>query len=299
MRLFRRLVSCRRMLPRTQRCYARAAVQDETRNRANELASSAAAAHATFTGTAEAFAEHLVSLVDSETSIEDIRAIDLYLAWCCANGCSVALEYFWTTCVPTARRAAFSVTKNQDLAEDVVQDVLQKLVVGTPDKPGTLTSYKGRSKLDRWLRSVTVRAAISASRKSSQKAGTEDDEVLMQVPAVDDDPELALLKESSGEMVETALRESLRELDSETRLVLQQHLIDGLTIDQLASIYRIHRATAARRIAKAREALLSATRHKLRSAIQMTGGDLDSLINFAQSRVKLSLRWFSATQGPE
>ena len=274
-------------------------MKDETRNRAKELAQSAAAAHPSLSGTVDAFADHLLSLVGEDASIEDIRAPDLYVAWCCSQGCSAALESFWATCVPTARRAAFSVTKNEDLAEDVVQEVLQKLIVGTGDKPGTLASYQGRSKLDRWLRSVTVRAAISASRKSSQKAGTEDEEVLMQVPAVDDDPELALLKESSGEMVETALRDSLRELDSETRLVLQQHLIDGLTIDQLASIYRIHRATAARRIAKAREALLAATRQKLRSAIQLTGGDLDSLINFAQSRVKLSLRWFATTQGSE
>lgn len=59
-------------------------------------------------------------------------------------------------------------------------------------------------------------------------AATEDEETVMQVPALGDDPELALLKESSSEMVETALRDSLRELDSETRLVLQQHLIDGL-----------------------------------------------------------------------
>ncbi len=255
--------------------------------------------HPTLTGNSAEFAKHIAGLVGEGTLVEDIRATDLYVAWCCTQGCSAALEHFWTSCVPTARRAAFSVTKNEDLAEDVVQDVLQKLIVGTSDKPGTLASYQGRSKLERWLRSVTVRAAISASRKSSQKATTESEETLMQVPAVDDDPELALLKETSSEMVETALRDSLRELDSETRLVLQQHLIDGLTIDQLASIYRIHRATAARRIAKAREALLAATRQKLRSTIQMTGGELDSLINFAQSRVKLSLRWFVATQGPE
>lgn len=299
MRLFAVLEPLCGMLPRAQRCYDSAAVENETKLRATELAARAVAMHPSLSGSTDAFAEHLLSLDDGDTSIEDVRAGDLYIAWCCTQGCSSALEHFWTSCVPTARRAAFSVTKNEDLAEDVVQDVLQNLIVGTADKPGSLASYQGRSKLDRWLRSVTVRAALSASRKSSKMAATEDEDSLMQVPDVDDDPELALLKETSSEMVETALRDALRELDSETRLVLQQHLIDGLTIDQLASIYRIHRATAARRIAKAREALLSATRQKLRSAVQMTGGDLDSLINFAQSRVKLSLRWFSATQGPE
>ncbi|MCP4448043.1 MAG: sigma-70 family RNA polymerase sigma factor [Myxococcales bacterium] len=266
---------------------------------AQQIAAGAMSAHPTLSESAESYATYLLSLDSEEAPLEEIRGADLYVAWCCSRGCGAALEHFWTACVPTARRAALSVTKDEDLAEDVVQEVLKKLIVGTADKTGTLASYRGRSKLERWLRSVTVRAAISASRKNSQMGVSEDEDAALQVPAVDDDPELALLKESSGAMVETALRDSLRELDSETRLVLQQHLIDGLTIDQLASVYRIHRVTAARRIAKAREALLSATRHKLRRAVQLTGGHLDSLINFAQSRVKLSLRWFAATQNPE
>ncbi len=253
--------------------------------------------HESFSGKAEEFAHYLVGLELDEQALEDVRGADLYLAWCCVLGCNEALEYFWKTCLPSSRRAAYSVTKDESLAEDVMQEVVQRLVISTPDKPATLSSYRGRSKLERWLRSVTVRAALSATRKHSKPHADSEDSAL-QVPSLSDDPEIALLKESSSEMVESALREALMKLDDETRLVLQQHLIDGLTIDQLATIYRIHRATAARRIAKAREELLSETRHRLRAAVQQTGRDLDSLILFAQSRVKISLRWFAASQNP-
>ncbi len=281
-----------------ERCYHADAVSIPDQ-RATEIAERAREQHVHFTGAVADFAEHLCQLAAQGHDLEEIRGADLYVAWCCAGGCNAALQHFWESAVPTARKAALSVTKREDLAEDVMQEVLQRLIVGSPEKPGTLASYQGRSKLVRWLRSVTVRAAIAASKKSSHNESTESEDQLAELPHLDDDPELALLKERSGEMVERALREALRELDSETRLVLQQHLIDGLTIDQLGKVYRIHRATAARRVAKAREALLSATRQKLRQESKRTGSELDSLINFAQSRVKLSLRWFSATGAEE
>ncbi len=265
--------------------------------RAKEIADAAIAHHPSFSQDAESFAAHLLGVAGEGHELEEIRASDLYVAWCCTQGCDAALAHFWDNAVPTARKAALSVTKNADLAEDVMQDVLQKLIVGSEDKAPTLTSYQGRSKLARWLRSVSVRAAIAASKKISKaSSGDEGEQSLSQLPDLEADPELALLKEASGELVERSLREALRELDSATRLILQQHLIDGLTIDQLGGVYRIHRATAARRVAKAREALLAGTRQKLRQASKRTGRELDSLINFAQSRVKLSLRWFSATQ---
>lgn len=264
---------------------------------ATQVAEKACLAHPGLSGSVSDFQAHLTALVDQGVGLEEIRASDLYLAWCCAQGCAKALECFWTDWVPVLRRAALSVTKDADLAEDVVQDVLHKLLVDTQEKPASISTYEGRSKLQRWLRSVAVRAALTARKKGSGSK-LETEEEAERLPALDDDPELSLLKEQSGEAVGDALQAALRNIAPEQRLVLQQHLVDGLTIDELAKIYRIHRATAARHIARAREALLAATRSGLRARLQLTGSELDSLLDFAQSRVKLSLRWLAATGEP-
>jgi RNA polymerase sigma-70 factor (ECF subfamily) len=250
-------------------------------------------------GSAAEFARHLEALAAStaEPAIElaELRIGDLYLAWCCGRGCAPALERLWTEHVPVLRQTVRAMTKDDGSADDIIQDVLKHVLVGTTERAPAIRSYEGRSKLGRWLRSVTVRAAL-AKRAQSGPVAAGDDATLL-VPSSLEDPELAVLKQHTGDTVERALRQALESLDLDQRLVLQQHLVDGLSIDQLAAIYQIHRATAARRIAKARDALLTATRRQLRETTRLVGNDLDSLIRFAQSRVRLSLRSFAGSPG--
>ncbi len=266
-------------------------VIDATIERAREVAQAVISNNPGLCDDSEGFAQRLLDTTSRHgVALESIRADDLYLAWSCTQGCASALERFWREFVPTVRQTALAVTKNPDVAEDVVQDVVQGLLVGRADRPAAMTSYDGRSKLQRWLRSVSVRAAIASRNKNQRNSDT-----LSTFPGVASDPEVALLREQAGHVVEHALRAALVALPAEHSLILQQHLVDGLSIDQLAKIYRIHRATAARRIAKAREALLGSTRSRLRAELQIMGRDLDSLIELARSRVLVSLRWFVAS----
>ncbi|HEU0030365.1 MAG TPA: sigma-70 family RNA polymerase sigma factor [Kofleriaceae bacterium] len=249
-------------------------------------------------GTADDFARHLEAIAARDASIDlaSLRLDDLYLAWCCTRGCPRALEQLWAHHVPVIRQTAASVLGNASRADDVVQDVLQHVLVGTRERAAAIASYEGRSKLARWLRAVTVRAALTARQRLDAATPPGDDATAL-IASAADDPALALVKERSGETIEHALRRALASLEPDDRLILQQHLVDGLGIDQLARIYQIHRATAARRITKAQDALRLATRRYLREATQLLGDDLESLIRFAQSRVHLSLR--SLARGPE
>ncbi|MFY0535383.1 hypothetical protein [Nannocystis pusilla] len=52
----------------------------------------------------------------------------------------------------------------------------------------------------------------------------------------------------------------MAELDEQARNLLRQHLLDGLSIDQIAGLQRVHRATAARRLVRVREDLAQRTR---------------------------------------
>jgi len=270
---------------------------------ARALADAALEQRPGLSGSAGDFARHLEALTgspaDPPIDPAKLRLGDLYLAWCCGRGCARALERFWTEYVPDVHQTARAMTKDPDSADDIVQDVVKHVLVGGGERGPAILSYEGRSKLGRWLRSVTVRAAL-ANRARPGLVSDEDDATSL-VPSSAEDPEIALLKQHSGATVERALRRALDSLELDERLVLQQHLVDGLGIDQLAAIYRIHRATAARRVAKARDALLVATRRHLRETTRLVGRELDSLIRFAQSRVRLSLRSFagSAAATPE
>ncbi len=237
-------------------------------------------------GSVEGFARHLEGL----SAREELRLADLYLAWCCCQGAPAALLRLWREHVPALRQAVTSVVKDEARAEDVLQDVMAELLVGKGGRAPTLATYEGRSKLSRWLRSVGVRAALAVAHKRSANPQPLTPSAAALLPSPETDPELALLKARCGQQLERALQHGLKALGEQERLLLQQHWVDGLTIDQLARLYRIHRATAARRIASAREELLSFVRRRLREQLQLTGRELDSLIELAQSRIPLSVR---------
>jgi RNA polymerase sigma-70 factor (ECF subfamily) len=64
-------------------------------------------------------------------------------------------------------------------------------------------------------------------------------------------------------------------------------VIDGLGIDQIAAIYHVHRATAARQLNQARAALVEATRERMRAALRISEPELESILRMIMSDVTL------------
>ena len=65
--------------------------------------------------------------------------------------------------------------------------------------------------------------------------------------------------------------------------------LDGLSIDQLAAFYRVHRATTARWIEAARQAVLDGTRKELIRRLQLSRSELDSVMRLIGSQLDVSL----------
>ena len=78
-------------------------------------------------------------------------------------------------------------------------------------------------------------------------------------------------------------------LEVRQRNLLRQHILDELTIDDLAKLYRVHRATCARWLADARADLGKQTRKRLVSALGTPGDELESLLRFLDSDIELSI----------
>ena len=81
---------------------------------------------------------------------------------------------------------------------------------------------------------------------------------------------------------------AFRALPVETRNLLRQYFLDGLTIDALAQMYRVHRATAARRVQAAREALTANVRARLKAELKIADSSIERLITADNLEVSLS-----------
>ena len=60
---------------------------------------------------------------------------------------------------------------------------------------------------------------------------------------------------------------------------------------------RVHRATVARRITRARDALLSGTRRRLMMRLKLDRSELDSVMRMIESNVHVSLQRMLASGG--
>jgi RNA polymerase sigma-70 factor (ECF subfamily) len=70
------------------------------------------------------------------------------------------------------------------------------------------------------------------------------------------------------------------------------HSLDGLNLDQIGAVHRVHRATVARWIAAARESLLERTRKGLEEKLQLQGSEFESLMGLVRSQLDLSIHSF-------
>src|SRR5262249_11434487 len=86
-----------------------------------------------------------------------------------------------------------------------------------------------------------------------------------------------------------AFHAAVEALDDGARLLLQQSALDGLSIDQLAAFHGVHRSTAARRVQAARTAVLVATQRELSRRLQLSRGELASVMRLIRSQLDLSL----------
>jgi RNA polymerase sigma-70 factor (ECF subfamily) len=67
------------------------------------------------------------------------------------------------------------------------------------------------------------------------------------------------------------------------------HLLDGASIDRIAAVHSVHRATAARWLERIRERLASGTRRLLQERLRVSRDELASLVRLIDSQLDLSL----------
>ncbi|MDQ3337794.1 MAG: hypothetical protein M4D80_21750 [Myxococcota bacterium] len=157
--------------------------------------------------------------------------------------------------------------------DELVQEVRIKVVV---DKK--LESYTGKGPLRAWLRVALLRAGLDRRRMAGGRADVPLDDVAWLAHAADSDPALAAIRGTLGPVVRRALETALTKLDARERLILRQHLVDGLPAPELASLHGVHRVTAFRWLAAIRQRVLHDVRATVARELSLGGESLASLM---------------------
>lgn len=161
--------------------------------------------------------------------------------------------------------------------DELVQETRVKILVD-----GKLASYSGRGPLRAWLRVALLRAGLDRRRRATDVHL--DDAAWLAVPS-DDDPTLAALRGSLGPVVRRALEAALAKLDGRERLILRQHLVDGLPAPDLAAVHGVHRVTAFRWLVTIRERVLDDVRKTVARELAIGGASLASLMKQLRASV--------------
>jgi RNA polymerase sigma-70 factor (ECF subfamily) len=154
-----------------------------------------------------------------------------------------------------------------------------------------MLGYSAHGALRGWLRAVSGRTGLRVLRKSGRG-----DEVGDSFAAPTDDPELEYLKREYAGPFEEAYREALGALTPPDRLLLKQRFRHGLSLDDLRLLYGVHASTMSRRVADARERLVSATRDGMMRRLKVSRAEVSSILRLIQSEIEISL---SQTREPE
>jgi RNA polymerase sigma-70 factor, ECF subfamily len=218
----------------------------------------------------------------AERVLATMPAGDLYLAIACSDNDSTALAAFRDAFVPPLRQVLVKLGLAPTTIDETVQRVLVMLFVD-----GQIAGFGGKGTLRSWVRSIGVRTGRRLAGVEHD-IGSEDD--LADLPAAVADPELEMLRTRYGDQVRRAFAEAFAQLTERERNLLRQHHIDGLTIDQLAALYQVNRATTARWVAGARLAIVTKTRNLLVEHHGIAATEVDSIIRLVRSQLAVSVR---------
>jgi RNA polymerase sigma-70 factor, ECF subfamily len=244
----------------------------------------------------EDFCRYLAARMPStqplERALRSWQVSDLYLAWACVSGDPHAVAVFHTQYLPiiqaTLRRLRFGDAFNQE----VQQLLVMQLLVTEGDRQAVLTNYRGIGKLSSWLRVVAERTAkktMLKERGSQPNADQDLAEVLVDNKV---NPELSQIKGKYRAAFKRAFGQAVRSLDPSEINLLRHRFVDGLGLEEIGAIYRVHHSTILRRIERVHRTLLQRTYALLADQLNIPVKDCSTVVRLIQSNLEVSLKTF-------
>ncbi|MDQ3370917.1 MAG: hypothetical protein M3680_36320, partial [Myxococcota bacterium] len=210
---------------------------------------------------------------------------ELHLALGCARGDAAAITAFDRAYLAVVPQALASMKLPAATVEDVRATVRDKLLLADAGEPPRILAYAGRGRLRGLVQVTATRTAIDRIRHEAREVELPVGREL----AATGDVELSLIKAQYRTAFAAGFARAVATASQRDRNVLRLHFLGGVTLEQLAQMYGVHRATVVRWLAAAREAVFAATRRHVVDELGAPSEELDEMFDLVRSRVELSV----------
>jgi RNA polymerase sigma-70 factor (ECF subfamily) len=217
-----------------------------------------------------------------------VRGDHVHLAIACAAGDEVAIRKFEDEFLDEVDATAHRLGATSDQLDELRSFARRILFVTEPTRPAALGEYAGRGDLRSYVRVIATRELVRAIGKGRREVPVAAESFLDKLSPASS-PVAGFLRDTYRADVDAAIRAALAELPEDARALLRYSVIDGWTVDRIGALFGIHRATAARRVAAARELLGENIRAQLSARLAISIDDVDSVVRLVQSRIDVSL----------
>jgi RNA polymerase sigma-70 factor (ECF subfamily) len=237
------------------------------------------------------FARHLAraaTRMSDGAALSDLVAEDLYLACACLIGTPGAANAFISRHRPVIRRAIERMGPKANV-DEIEQDVLAVLLVGSPARPPEVGCYAGRAPLARWVEVVAQRATLLWLRAERAQV-TAAARASAEPPLGPDTPmEAVVFRERYVEAFEQSLKQVLRRAPEQDRAILRLQIVNNLSVEQIGKMLGVAQSTASRWLAKARDNVLVAVKANLNERLGIGSAEVQSLADLLLSRLDLTI----------
>ena len=222
-----------------------------------------------------------VSAKASGVDLERLRFTELFLACACGRGDENAIAIFERDVLrveaPAVHRRFAASPVSLD---ELLQRLREKLLVGARG----IVRYGGTGPLRAWVRVIATNVILNASSRETREQPTEAG-ALERLIGHDATAEAAFVKLACRKDLERCLTEALDSLGPREKNLLRYAYVDGKNVDEIGDLYRVHRATAARWVALARETFVARTLTGLKRALAISDTEANRVVALALSGV--------------
>ena len=221
---------------------------------------------------------------DDPPAVNVAAAAELHLALACARGDNAAIAAFDRAYLEVVPQALAGMKLPAATIDDVRSIVRDKLLLAEGGKPPRVVEYAGRGRLRGLVQVTATRTAIDRIRQDEKEAALPAREL-----AAPTDVAMSLIKAQYRAAFSAGFARAVADAPRRERNLLRLHFLGGMTLEQLAQMYSVHRATVVRWLAAAREAVFERTREHVAETIGAPPDELDEMFDLVKSRVELSV----------
>jgi len=238
---------------------------------------------------AAAFRAHL----DALASFDPTSLDELALAFAASTGHDAATRAIHVRLGGAMRSAVTRAGYASAISDDAAQEALIVMLVGNAGSAPVLATYRGRAPLVAWAKTIALRIAARihaahakyATLPDSGSSGAANSAALA---GVDELVGRGIRAELRGPVV-GAFDSAAAKLSMFDRELLRAVIVEGRSMEQLATEHGVHRGTVARWVGRARQQLDTAMRAELAGTLALSDSEVSSVLRTVHTSLVLPI----------